>query len=251
MTAMLISLRSLPGRLFLTIKSEMPSATSELMPVAVASQPGKGERTAQRIRDVALDLFSRLGFERVTMAGIAAAAGVSQANLHYHFVDKDQLWLSAMRELSAVIREEARMHDAVSELPPLDRLRHAMRNFIAVSRRHPALGRIVALEGMAGGERLAWLDEHLIGRRNRWLVRVVADAIADGVLKPFPPELVVVTLQTAAVGVINLAPLMRAGFGVDPDTSAARAAHEELIVDALLSGLIVNAQHSQSGQGET
>ena len=64
---------------------------------------GKGGRTAARIRDVALEMFSRLGFERVMMAGIAAGAGVSQATLHYHFQDKAQLWRAAMLHLSALI----------------------------------------------------------------------------------------------------------------------------------------------------
>jgi hypothetical protein len=93
---------------------------------------------------------------------------------------------------------------------------------------------------MAGGERLAWLNEHLMGRRNGRLVKLAAQAIAAGRLKPFPPEQIVVTLQAAAVGVINLAPLMRDGFHSDPDTPEGRAAHRDLILDALLGGLIID-----------
>lgn len=203
---------------------------------------GKGERTAQRIREVALEQFSRLGFERVTMGGIAQESGVSQATLHYHFEDKDQLWRAAMLELSAVIAEEERFLAAAQDATPLDQLRMAMRFFIDLSRRHPALGRIVALEGMAGGERLDWLNEHLMGRRNDRLVRLAAEAIAAGQLKPFPPEQIIITLQAAAVGVINLAPLMRAGFRTDPDTPDQRAAHERMILDALLGGLVVEGR---------
>jgi AcrR family transcriptional regulator len=201
---------------------------------------GKGERTAARIREVALDQFSRLGFERASMAGIAEAAGVSQATLHYHFDDKDQLWRAAVLDLSAAIAEEERFLAAARDASPLDQLRMAMRFFIEMSWRHPALGRIVALEGMAGGERLAWLNEHLMGRRNGRLVKLAAQAIAAGRLKPFPPEQIVVTLQAAAVGVINLAPLMRDGFHSDPDTPEGRAAHRDLILDALLGGLIID-----------
>jgi TetR/AcrR family transcriptional regulator len=203
----------------------------------------KGERTQARIREVALDQFSRLGFERTMLGEIAEAAGVSQASLHYHFADKDQLWRSAMLELSAVIAEEERMLAAASDAPPLAQLRMAMRFFIQLSWRHPALGRIVALEGMAGGERLAWLNEHLMGRRNRRLTKLVKAAIVAGDLKPYPPEQIVVALQAAAAGAINLAPLMRTGFGVDPDTPQGRAAHEALILDAFLGGLIVDKSH--------
>nr|WP_272886968.1 TetR/AcrR family transcriptional regulator [Phenylobacterium aquaticum] len=201
---------------------------------------GKGERTAAKIREVALDQFSRLGFERVTMGGIAAAAEVSQATLHYHFQDKDQLWRSAMLELSAVISEEERLLSAARDAPPIAQLRMAMRLFLQISWRHPALGRIVALEGMAGGERLDWLNQHLLGPRNRRLVDLARKAMDAGDLKPFPPEMLVVTLQAGAAGVINLAPLMRSAFGIDPDTEAGRAAHEDLILNALVQGLLAD-----------
>lgn len=210
------------------------SSTATVIPL------GKGERTAARIREFALDQFSRLGFERVTMAGIADAAGVSQATLHHHFGDKDQLWRAAMLGLANVIAEEERLLAAAQDASAIVQLRMAMRLFLQISWKHPALGRIVALEGMAGGERLAWLNEHLIGARNRRLAALVRNAIADGDLKAFPPEQVVVTLQAGAVGIINLRPLLEVNFGSDPDTPRGRAAHEELVLDGLFAGLLTD-----------
>lgn len=200
----------------------------------------KGERTADRIREAALDQFSRLGFERVTMGGIAEAAGVSQPALHYHFQDKLALWRSAMGLIAQTIREEERATAAARDAPILAQLQMAMRFFLHVSWARPALGRIVALEGMAGGERLQWLIDNLIGPRNRRLVDLVRQAIAAGDLKPFPPEQILILLQTGAVGAVNLAPLMRANFGYDPETPEARAEHEEMVVTALLSGLVTD-----------
>jgi TetR/AcrR family transcriptional regulator len=199
---------------------------------------GKGERTAARIREIALDQFSRLGFERVTMAGIAAAAGVSQPTLHHHFGDKNQLWRSAMLALSAVIAEEERLMSAAKDAPAVVQLRMAMRLFLEISWRHPALGRIVALEGMAGGARLEWLNMHLLGRRNRRLVKLARTAIADGDLKPFQPEQLIVSLQAGAAGIINLRPLMQVNFAVDPDTAEGREAHAALVLDGLFAGLL-------------
>ena len=198
----------------------------------------KGEATASRILEVALDQFSRLGFERVTMAGIAEAAKVSQPTLHYHFQDKEHLWRSAMLAVGAVIAEEERLMAAARDASAITQLRMAMRLFLQISWKHPALGRIVALEGMAGGERLAWLDQHLIGPRNRRLASIAREALAAGDLKAYPPEQLVITLQTGAVGVINLAPLMKATFDIDPETPAARAAHDEMILEALLGGFL-------------
>ena len=206
------------------------------------SQPAtlKGETTSARILAVALDQFSRLGFERVTLAGIAAAAKVSQPALHYYFQDKLQLWRSAMLGMAAVIAEEERLMAMAEDAPAVVRLRMAMRLFLDISRKHPALGRIIALEGMAGGERLAWLDRHLFGARNRRLADLVRQAIADGDVKPYPPEQVVITLETGAVGVINLAPMIRTTFETDPDAPAARAAHQDLVLDALLEGFLTD-----------
>ena len=221
------------------------------MSIAASIIPlGKGERTAARIREVALDQFSRLGFERVTMAGIAHAAGVSQPTLHHHFGDKDQLWRSAVLALSAVIAEEERLLAAAQDAPAIVQLRMAMRLFVQISWKHPALGRIVALEGMAGGERLEWLNTHLLGRRNRRLVELARSAIADGDLKPFQPEQLVISLQTGAVGIINLRPLMKANFDVDPDSAEGRAAHEELVLDGLLAGLLTARSRKTKKQKE-
>ncbi|MFN3523216.1 MAG: TetR/AcrR family transcriptional regulator [Phenylobacterium sp.] len=199
---------------------------------------GKGERTAARIRAAALDLFSRLGFERTTLADIAAAAGVSQPALHYHFQDKAQLWRAAMLELRAVIAEEERLLDVAADAPAIVQLRMALRLFLKISWEHPALGRIVALEGMAGGERMQWLEAHLTGPRNRRLVELARAAIAAGDLRSFPPEQLVITLQAAGVGVINLRPMMELTFGRPLDEASARAAHEEMIIDGLLGGLL-------------
>lgn len=213
-----------------------------ILPTKNASQPAttKGGATSARILAVALDQFSRLGFERVTMAGIAEAAKVSQPALHYHFQDKLHLWRSAMLDLGAVIAEEERLMAVARDAPAIAQLRMAMRLFLDISRKHPALGRIVALEGMAGGERLAWLDRHLLGPRNRRLAALVRQAIADGDIKPYPPEQVVITLETGAVGVINMTPLIRTSFETDPDTPAARAAHHEMVLDALFGGFLTD-----------
>lgn len=202
-----------------------------------APPKGKGARTHGRILEAALDLFSRLGFERVTMGQIASAAGVSQPALHYHFTDKDELWRSAMGLLARTVAEEERLMAAAWDAPPVVQLKIAMRHFLHVSWRCPALGRIVALEGMAGGPRLDWLVDNIIGERNRRLVALARAAIKAGQLKPFPPEQMLILLQAGAAGATNLAPLMRANFDYDPDTEAARRRYEDLIIETMTAGL--------------
>ncbi|GAB3660330.1 TetR/AcrR family transcriptional regulator [Glycomyces tarimensis] len=51
----------------------------------------KGERTRQRIIDVALDMFAERGYDGTTMRAIAAEAGVSVGNAYYYFKSKEHL----------------------------------------------------------------------------------------------------------------------------------------------------------------
>ncbi len=51
----------------------------------------KPRRTAERILDVALELFNRFGEPNVSTTVIAAELGISPGNLYYHYPSKDEL----------------------------------------------------------------------------------------------------------------------------------------------------------------
>ncbi|WP_093378303.1 TetR/AcrR family transcriptional regulator [Flavimobilis marinus] len=51
--------------------------------------PSKRERTRERLAACALELFERQGFERTTVAEIAAVAGVSEMTFFRHFPTKE------------------------------------------------------------------------------------------------------------------------------------------------------------------
>ena len=52
--------------------------------------------------------------------------------------------------------------------------------------------------------------------------------------------------SAAAVGAVNLAPLLRSEFGYEPDTPEGRAAHEDLILNALMQGLVADRSGRRS-----
>ena len=58
-------------------------------------------RTRRRILDESLALFNARGEENVATADIAAAAGISPGNLHYHFRRKDEIVSALFGELEA------------------------------------------------------------------------------------------------------------------------------------------------------
>lgn len=53
---------------------------------------------ARAIRSAAAQLFSRDGYDAVSVASIARKAGVSKANVFHHFATKDELYLAVMRD---------------------------------------------------------------------------------------------------------------------------------------------------------
>jgi TetR/AcrR family transcriptional regulator, regulator of cefoperazone and chloramphenicol sensitivity len=58
-----------------------------------------------RIRDAAIELFGRDGFERTTVRAIARAAGVSPALVVHHFTSKERLREACEEHLLTLVRE--------------------------------------------------------------------------------------------------------------------------------------------------
>ncbi len=93
---------------------------------------------AQAIADAAIDLFSKEKFESVSVAQIAAAAGVCKANVFHHFESKEALYLAVMREISSFHLEqvEALLADPAPSTEKLRRLLvFELNNMIAEAQR--------------------------------------------------------------------------------------------------------------------
>jgi AcrR family transcriptional regulator len=76
--------------------------------------------TRRQIADVAMRFFAERGFERVTVAEVAAAAGVSEKTVFNYFPTKEDLFYDEVperaRALAAAIRERPRGESVVAAL---------------------------------------------------------------------------------------------------------------------------------------
>src|SRR5919197_1129588 len=74
----------------------------------------KKQRTRQLIADTALRLFVERGFERVTVAEVAEAAGVSEKTVFNYFPTKEDLFFDEVEEretaLVAAVRDHGPLH---------------------------------------------------------------------------------------------------------------------------------------------
>lgn len=74
------------------------------VPTAAAS--GRKAETQARILRSAMRLFAERGYERTTIAAVAAEAGVSRSAIFWHFGDKATLFAEASRQLLVPFVEE-------------------------------------------------------------------------------------------------------------------------------------------------
>ena len=77
----------------------------------------KGERTSERILDVAEDLFALQGYDGTSLRQIAERAGIQQPGLYNHFVGKEALYEAVLfRALNPMSTALERHMDTASSL---------------------------------------------------------------------------------------------------------------------------------------
>ena len=96
-----------------------------------------GERTEAAVREAAVSLIARLGYEAMSMRQLAAEVGVQAAALYRYFPTKEDLLFTLMREhMEGLLNSWERARPAPTD--PVARLDAYVRNHIAfhIERRH-------------------------------------------------------------------------------------------------------------------
>jgi AcrR family transcriptional regulator len=183
-----------------------------------------GADTRREAQRVALDLFTRQGYEATSLRQIADALGINKASLYYHFPGKEAILRSLLEERGSEAERLLEWLDAQPVTPPL--LEEAVLRWvdsfsaeklagIRFLRANPLIARVLDAEGDARiGDPLA-----------RFADRIAA-------LVPASPERVLL-VRMAVLG-INAA--VEAAVGTDVDdadvVAAARAAARALVAEA-------------------
>ncbi|MEV5582684.1 TetR/AcrR family transcriptional regulator [Streptomyces parvus] len=149
-------------------------------PPAEGVRPSKGERTRARILDAAAELFSRSGFNAVSLRDIAAHAGLTHAGLLHHFPGKDRLLLEVLERRDLIDARElfpGLLRPGTSAPEPARRLRLLL-ELVARNSRTPGL---VALYAKVSAE--ATDPDHpahsYFARRYRYLRTELTGIVAD------------------------------------------------------------------------
>lgn len=85
--------------------------------------------TAKRLIEVAIDLFSRKGFNGTSIRDIAAETGMTSANIYHYFGTKAGLLAAIERQTTTPLLTELRRVSTL-DLSPLDRFRLLMKTHL-------------------------------------------------------------------------------------------------------------------------
>jgi len=138
----------------------------------------------EEIVRAALEVVGKKGVRALTIAAIAASAGMSEANIYRHFSGKDEIY-SALAEFigTAVMGKAAAI--AGGSRKPLEKLETIFFSHISLITEHPGIPRFVFSDDVHLGHRnLADMLALRIGNYIETITGVIAAGIAEGELKP-------------------------------------------------------------------
>lgn len=151
---------------------------------ATAASAERAEATRQLILAAACDVIAEVGLETVRMRMVAERAGVSTALLHYHFANRETLFLAALRYSYAIAgaRDYATSPPPRSKDPHAWRLAHAIELCLPVTpelRRDFLLWQELGLRAARDASTADAANE-LYGELADWLAGMVRAGVADG-----------------------------------------------------------------------
>jgi AcrR family transcriptional regulator len=197
--------------------------TAPLAPAAsdgLARPVRRGERTADRILDAAEAVFAERGFAGSALRDVAERVGVRAPSLYNHFESKESLYAAVLER--AVGPLLALLADAAAGRGPRDS-GQLTADVMALLAKHPHLPRLVALETLAGSQRLTPM-------LRRWIAPAFARARelveADPGARRFDTEQIphlVLAMYHVVVGYFTTADLYAELAGEDALSDAALA----------------------------
>ena len=187
--------------------------------------------TKERIREAAVRVFSREGFDRASVKSIAEEAGVAVGSIYNHFRDKEELLISVFEEELGQ-RMDFLAELGASDLPIRDRVERMLEDHFARARDHRELAELLLYERFHRGgslrERIVPLQRGIVEQ----IAELLRRGIDEGWIRPCHPKVV-------AQALFDLAQTMTACWVLsDPDEADqvfARAPKE--LADLMWKGL--------------
>ncbi|MHB1538650.1 MAG: TetR/AcrR family transcriptional regulator [Solirubrobacteraceae bacterium] len=140
---------------------------------AGAGAAGRQRRAA--LLQAAIELFSQRPYDQVSVADIAAHAGVATGLLYYHFTDKQGLYAAGLEQVAAQL--ERHIDAAIDpDATPLEQVLATLDAHLAFVSEHPT-GYRELLRGAAAQPRVAALVERERGKRLELMIAGLPEGV--------------------------------------------------------------------------
>ena len=196
------------------------------------------EMPAERLLEAAISLFAQHGFDAVSTGAVAAAAGLTQSMVHYHFGNKEKLWRAAVERVMHARGNMFSLNmEDLRDVDDLARLKIMLRRFISANASDPDLTRILIHEGMSDSPRLKWLAKRYMIRGYHTFNGAIAKAIEAGAVRRLPVRDVTNIIVGACVLTFTLSRLLKEVYGELPTTPEAVSSLSNTLLEVLFKGL--------------
>lgn len=170
--------------------------------------------TAERVLDVAEDLFAERGYQAASLGDVAERVGIRSPSLYNHFRNKEALYHAVLARLlekfNAPLRELQE-----GEITP-ERIRGWQARLVRMHIENPNLARLLQHEALSGGPGSELIIEQLF----KPLIESSSSAMDPGVaLSPNGSRLrpwIVMGFNNIVMSYVTMAPLYRGLLDIDP-----------------------------------
>lgn len=180
-------------------------------------RPADGDRlqVRERLLETALELFTRHGFDGVSMRRLAREAGATPAMIHYYFGDKHGLFRALLEE---VLTPRLRELEVLAGERPVT-LAEFMNTFISMFAEHPWIPPLVFREVVDGPAAVRREFARRMAGRVFPVLRdaLAAEASAGEIREDLDPAAVVISVMSLCVYPFLARPMIEAGLGETVD----------------------------------
>jgi len=141
----------------------------------------RGLDTRKRILKIAVNEFAQRGFKGTSTRTIAKLASVPHTLVVYYFKNKDELWITAARELFQPFLDwEFQYLEELKGKSAVERLKFVIAGFVRFSAKVPLFHRLMANEGREPSKRLKFLINSFNARSSKLIAQLITEAQSDG-----------------------------------------------------------------------
>ncbi|HEY7423173.1 MAG TPA: CerR family C-terminal domain-containing protein [Gemmataceae bacterium] len=142
-------------------------------------RPAAEHVTLRRLLEAAGEIFAEKGFKGATVREIIARAGANIAAVHYHFGDKERLYIEAVKHAACGEPEDMRLEWSPGTPPAVklrDFIRFQLRKFLDPSR-PPWLARLIMRELTQPSDACAELVREYIEPKSKVLLGILRELL--------------------------------------------------------------------------